>query len=194
MRKIFINFIFLFLFLFAFASCNNSNSKQELNKKEQKITSHKISTNEAAVTNSVVDSTLLAPDFSYPSLNGGVFTLSEHRGKIIVLNIWATWCGPCIKEIPDFIELQNEFRDKNVEFIGISVDEKGLEVVRPFVRKHNINYRVLLDKEGTILDKYPIQGLPDTYVINKQGEVAHAIISMTTKELLRPLIAHLTEI
>lgn len=52
----------------------------------------------------------------------------------------------------------------------------------------------MLDKEGTILDKYPIQGLPDTYVINKQGEVAHAIISMTTKELLRPLIAHLTEI
>lgn len=184
-------FIYILLFFFLM-SC--SNSKQESNQVEQKITSHQISTNEGAVNNSVVDSTLLAPDFTYPSINGDEFTLSEYRGKVIVLNMWATWCGPCIKEIPDFIELQNEFSDKEVEFVGISVDEKGWEVVRPFVKKHNINYRIVLDREGSIFEKYPLQGLPDTYIINKQGEVAHVIISMTTKELLKPLLTELTEI
>lgn len=191
MKNTFINIILFLLFLIVFMSCNNS--QQDFSQTKQKITTHKISTNEGAVNNSVLDSTLLAPDFSYPSMNGDKFTLSEHRGKVIVLNIWATWCGPCIKEIPDFIDLKNEFRDKNIEFVGLSIDGKGWDVVRPFVEKHNMNYRVLLDKEGSILEKYPIQGLPDTYIINTQGEIAYAIISMTTKELLGPLITHLIE-
>jgi thiol-disulfide isomerase/thioredoxin len=99
--------------------------KQNPIQTKQKITSHKIFTNKGALNNSMIDSTLLAPDFSYPTLNGEIFTLSEHRGKVIVLNIWGTWCGPCINEIPGFIDLQNEFKDKGVEFVGISIDSKG---------------------------------------------------------------------
>ncbi len=142
----------------------------------------------------MIDSTLLAPDFSYPTLNGEIFTLSEHRGKVIVLNIWGTWCGPCINEIPDFIDLQNEFKDKGVEFVGISIDSKGWDVVYPFAEKHKINYQILLDKENSFFEKYPSQGIPHTYIINKRGEVAYVIISVTSKELLRPLLSELSNI
>lgn len=177
---------------FTFFSC--SDSRQESIQHEQKISSHKIMTNEGAVSDSVLDSTLLAPDFTYPTLDGEVFTLSEQKGKVIVLNLWATWCGPCIKEIPDFIDLQNEFKDKGVEFVGIAVDDKGWDAVRPFVDKHEINYQILLDKESSIFESYPLQGLPNTYIINRQGEVAHIIISMTSKELLKPLLSELSKI
>lgn len=167
--------------------------KAEKTREAPTVTSHKIWTNDKAVNNSVLDSALLAPDITYPDLNGGEFRLSDHRGTVIVLNLWATWCGPCIREIPDFVALQEEFGDRNLEFVGISVDERGAGVVRPFVEEHGINYRILLDTEGSVLNNYPIQGLPETYIINEQGEIAHVIHSVTSQELLRPLLEHLVE-
>jgi peroxiredoxin len=179
--------ILFFTMTVVFLSCGDSESDET----RAAITCHQIWTNEGAVHSSKPDSTLLAPDIAYPELGGGEFRLSEHRGKVIVLNLWGTWCGPCIAEIPDFVALQEEFRERDVEFVGISLDEQGWDVVRPFVEKHDINYRILLDREGSVVETYPINGLPQTYIINKRGEVAHVIHSRTSKELLRPLLSHL---
>jgi len=189
-----LNSLFKFILLFSLAvpyvSCSKSDSKQA----DPGETDSYIFTNEKAVTNSVVDSALLAPDFSYPAMNGEGFKLSDHRGTVIVLNLWGTWCGPCIREIPDLIAIQNKFKKKNLEIVGVSLDTKGWKVVRPFAKKHKINYRILLDKQGTILKKYPLMGLPDTYIINKQGEIAHYIKrGLPTEKMLTPLLEKLTK-
>lgn len=112
-----------------------------------------------------------APDFTLEDMNGEAFTLSEQEGKVVVLNIWATWCVPCREEIPDFIELQKEMRDDGVLFVGVSLDEKGWKAVRPFASKYAVNYPLLVD-DGSVFKGYgPFRGIPMTFIINKKGKV-----------------------
>jgi peroxiredoxin len=169
-------------------SCGGGEDKVK-NKKE--LTSHRISTNKKAVVNTTVDSSLIAPNFALPRMNGEQFQLAKHKGKVIILNFFATWCGPCIAELPDFIALHNAFSSKEVMIIGVSYDVKGWDVVRPFVKKHEINYPVILDKERTLQEKYYTTALPNTFIINQQGELAHMIFSPTNEKLLKPLITEL---
>lgn len=145
------------------------------------------------VMNNRVDSTLLAPDFTYRNIYGKDFTLSKQRGKVVVVNIWATYCGPCIRELPDFIALQEDLKDQGVLFVGVALDQGGIPIVRPFAEEHHINYPILIDREASILEKYPLQGLPDTYVINRDGEVAHTVITGASEEVLRPLLEELVD-
>lgn len=112
-----------------------------------------------------------APDFTLEDMNGEPFTLSEQEGKVVVLNIWATWCGPCRKEIPDFIEIQKEMRDEGVLFVGVSLDEEGFKAVRPFAQEYGVNYPLLVD-DGSVFKGYgPFRGIPMTFIINKKGKV-----------------------
>lgn len=131
-----------------------------------------------------------APDFTLKTMDGEPFTLSEHKGKIIVLNIWATWCPPCREEIPDFIEIQNEMRE-DVLFLGVSMDETGWDVVRPFAEEFGINYPLVVD-DGTVTQKYgPIMGIPMSFIINREGEVAYVIPGMVRKEVLQSTLDEL---
>lgn len=178
--------VFIGLLSLLILSCG----KEEPNKRKELI-NHSISTNKKAVNNSTVDTSLIAPDFSLPSFDGEQFQLSEHKDKVVILNIFATWCGPCIVELPDFIALNDEFSNEEVMIVGVAYDVKGWEVVRPFVKKYEIDYPVLLDKERTLQEKYYTTALPNTFVINQQGELAHIILSATNKKLLKPLITEL---
>lgn len=128
-----------------------------------------------------------APDFTLEAMDGRPFTLSEHRGKIVILNIWATWCPPCRDEIPDFIEIQEKMKD-DVLFLGVSQDEEGWEVVRPFAEEFEINYPLVID-DGTVSGKYgPIMGIPMSFVINREGKVEYVIPGMINKETLQPAL------
>jgi len=132
-----------------------------------------------------------APDFTLTNMEGEAFTLSDQKGKVIVLNIWATWCPPCREEIPDFIEIQNEMKNDGVLFVGVSVDETGWDVVRPFAEEFQINYPLVVD-DGTVYAKYgPLPGLPTSFIINKQGQVAHVAPGMVTKAQLQPILQEL---
>lgn len=132
-----------------------------------------------------------APDFILDDMNGEPFTLSEHEGKVVVLNIWATWCPPCRKEIPDFIEIQDEMRDDGVLFVGVSLDKEGWEVVRPFAKEYNINYPLVVDN-GTVNNKYgPFRGIPTTFIINKEGKVEYIAPGMVTKSMIQPILQEL---
>ncbi len=134
-----------------------------------------------------------APDFTLSTLGGDRFQLAEHRGEVIVLNFWATWCPPCRQEIPDFIELQDELGTQGVLFVGIAVDEQGMEVVRPFAEQYPFNYPVMVD-DGSASDQYgPIAGLPTTFIIDRQGKVRRYAPGMITKEALRPILIDLLE-
>lgn len=134
---------------------------------------------------------VMAPDFSLPALDGSTFQLSDHFGKVIVVNFWATWCPPCRHEIPDFIELQNELGEKGLLFVGISLDEEGFDVVRPFVEEYGVNYPMVVD-DGTAAQQYgPIAAMPTTFVINREGLVRRYAPGMLTKEALRPVLVQM---
>lgn len=132
-----------------------------------------------------------APDFTLKTMDGDSFTLSKHKGQVIVLNLWATWCPPCREEIPDFIDLQNKLRDKGVLFVGVSLDKKGWKAVRPFAKKYNINYPVMIDN-GTVIRQYgPVRGIPTTFIINKKGKVEYATVGMLNTKALKPVLIKL---
>lgn len=132
-----------------------------------------------------------AKDFKTKLLNGETFKLSAHQGKVIVLNIWATWCAPCVEEMPDLVDIYKTYHDQGLTIIGISVDKQGRSVVVPFVKKYDITYPISID-DGTIQKKYPpTMGIPTTYIIGKKGNLRYYAAGALTKKELKPRIEKL---
>ncbi len=111
----------------------------------------------------------VAPDFTLQALDGSAFRLSEQRGKPVVLNFWATWCGPCQNELPAIQKAAEHFGD-DVVFVGVDQGEKA-EVVQSFVDKLGLTFTIPMDADGTIGYNYGVQGLPTTFFIDRNGVV-----------------------
>lgn len=132
-----------------------------------------------------------AQDFTADLLNGDTFQLSAQQGKVVIMNIWATWCAPCHDETPDFVDLYNQYKDRGLVILGVSIDEQGKSVVEPFMEKYSVNYPMVID-DGTIMDKYgPTMGIPTTYVINKKGNLQYFAVGALTQKELEPKIVKL---
>lgn len=132
-----------------------------------------------------------APAFSLKQMNGETFRLSEHRGEVVVLNIWATWCDPCHTEVPGFVELQEEFAGE-VTFVGLSIDDGGFEAVRPFARKYDVNYPQLASQR-VAWEKYGrSQAVPRTFVIGRQGRIRYRRTGLLLKGRLKIVLDELT--
>jgi len=124
-----------------------------------------------------------APDFALKSVDGKIIKLSEYKGKVVFIDFWATWCGPCRKGIPDLIELKKEFGAKGFEVIGISVDDKEkLQQVPSFVKDMKINYPVVYADAKVISDFGGIANIPTAFIIDKQGKIAANYIGNYPKE------------
>jgi peroxiredoxin len=111
--------------------------------------------------------------------------LADFKGKVIVLNFWATWCVPCKTEIPEFVELQKQYEPQGVQFIGISVDDTAAKL-RPYISEHSMNYPVLQGKSNEgVLDAYgPVSVMPTTYLIKRDGNVCKRYQGAVTKDVL----------
>ena len=107
--------------------------------------------------------------------------LESNKSKVVILDLWATWCPPCKKEIPGFINLYKKYKDKGLEIIGVAFDENGPEVVPPFMKKMGINYPVYLDG-GDIAKKYDLQAYPTTIVYGKDGKAASKHVGYVSEE------------
>jgi peroxiredoxin len=109
------------------------------------------------------------PSLNLPDLKGKKWDLKDLKGKVIFLNFWATWCGPCKEEMPSMEELYQQFKSKDFIFLTISVDYEKKEIVKEFIRKHRYTFPVLLDPECATLDLFQVKGIPTTFVIDKKG-------------------------
>lgn len=133
-----------------------------------------------------------APDFELRDLDDEVFRLSDHAGEVVVINFWATWCPPCRAEIPAFVNLQDALRDEGVLFVGVSLDDEGAEVVKPFADARSINYPILLEGHSVAARFGGVYALPTTILIDRDGMIRFRHEGFLLPQALRPAIRTLS--
>jgi thiol-disulfide isomerase/thioredoxin len=123
-----------------------------------------------------------APNFSLKTGSGQTVELAKLHGKVVVVNFWATWCGPCRSEIPGMQEVYEKYKSKGLEIVGVSLDQKGWDVINPFVKKMNISYPVVLGNQQVAESYGNIDAIPATFIVGKKGEVLLHHVGYMSKE------------
>jgi len=126
-------------------------------------------------------------DFTLTELNGKTWTLKELRGKVVVVNFWATWCPPCRKEMPDLETLYKQFKDQGLVILAISDEDAGK--VRPFVAEQKVTYPILLDPGRKVNELFQIEGIPKTFVYDRGGKLVAQSIDMRTRRQFLEMLA-----
>lgn len=122
----------------------------------------------------------VAPDFALKTLEGQEITLTGLKGKVILLDFWATWCGPCKESVPHLSDLYKNYRDKGFELIGMSTDKEGdIEMVRRFVKSMDIPYPIIMTPDE-VVRKYKVTGLPTTILIDRRGKTREKIVGFNS--------------
>ncbi|MCZ2156627.1 MAG: TlpA family protein disulfide reductase [Bryobacterales bacterium] len=134
-----------------------------------------------------------AADFALEDSNGQKLTLSSLRGKVVLLNFWATWCGPCRIEIPWFIEMEREFKDQGFAVVGVSMDQDGWSAVKPFMEEMKINYRVVLGTEEAAQLYGGVEALPTSYILDRNGKVAAVHMGIVRRQVFEEEIRALLD-
>jgi cytochrome c biogenesis protein CcmG/thiol:disulfide interchange protein DsbE len=136
------------------------------------------------------DQRALAPDFSLSDTNGAVVSLSSLRGRVVLVNFWATWCAPCRAEMPWFVELRHQRGDDGFSIVGISLDDDGWTSVRPYAASQHIDYPLVIDTAAAAQD-YGIDALPATFLIDRHGRVAFVHRGLVPRETYEREVAAL---
>lgn len=133
----------------------------------------------------------LAPDFALMDISGIERNFSDFRGKVVILNFWATWCPPCRVEIPHFIELYNRYKDDGLEIIGVTMDRNASKQARPFAVENGINYTILIGRQE-VYDLYGgIISIPTTFIIDRDGGLIKKYIGYQAKSVFEDNIKEL---
>jgi peroxiredoxin len=124
-----------------------------------------------------------APDFTLASLDGKNVTLSDYRGQAVLLNFWATWCGPCKIEMPWFIELQKEYGPQGLQIVGVAMDDASKNEIQKFVQEMGVNYTILLGKEAVGQQYGGVDVLPTTFFIDRDGKIVSREFGLQSRSL-----------
>lgn len=117
-----------------------------------------------------------APDFTLSDLSGKQVQLSSLKGKVVLVNFWATWCPPCREEIPSMVKLNQIMQGKNFQMLAISVDEGGKQAVQEFFRQNGVTLPALLDTDGSVSRRYGTTGVPETFIVDGKGMIRKKVI------------------
>ncbi|HSG82843.1 MAG TPA: TlpA disulfide reductase family protein [Gemmatimonadota bacterium] len=122
-----------------------------------------------------------APEFSAPDLDGELVSLADLEGEVVLLNIWATWCGPCRVEMPSIQATQERFKEQGFTVLAVSIDmgPRYRDKVVEFMAEHELNFPVLLDPAGGIMRRFRAVGVPETFVLDRQGRIVKRVIGAT---------------
>jgi len=134
----------------------------------------------------------LAPDFTLKTLNGQDLALSQLKGKVVLLDFWATWCGPCRESIPHLIQLYKAYRENGFEVIGVSLDKGDVEIVRNFARSMDIPYPIVIASEEVVRN-YRVTAIPTTFFIDKEGKIRERITGFSSA-ISRQMTAKTTDL
>jgi cytochrome c biogenesis protein CcmG, thiol:disulfide interchange protein DsbE len=123
-----------------------------------------------------------APDFKAYTLDSAPRqkTLADYRGKVLMINVWATWCLPCRVEMPSIEALNKEYAPKGLKIVAVSIDDPGTDsTIRAFVKQYRLTFEVLHDPQGKISEAYDITGYPETFIVGKDGVIRRKLMSAT---------------
>ena len=134
-----------------------------------------------------------APAWSLKDVDGKTVSSSDFKGKVVVLDFWATWCPPCKAEIPGFVALQKAYGEQGLVVVGVSLDEEGAQVLKPFIKQHGINYPVVLGDAKTAQAFGGVRSIPTTFIIGRDGRIAGQHVGFVSKadfeKAIKPLLA-----
>ena len=127
------------------------------------------------------------PDFTYSSLEQVPWSLADHKGKVVFVNFWATWCPPCREETPDLVRVHRKYRGRGVEFAGVAMDDDPARVAPPFLKQYNVEYSILVAPADSLLAQ-AVESLPTSFLIDRHGKVARTWIGMVRENELAAAI------
>ena len=134
-----------------------------------------------------------APEFALKDADGKTVHLEDYKGKVVLLDFFATWCGPCKIEIPWFMELERKNKDKGFSVLGVSMDDEGWEVVKPFLADLGVNYRVVIGNDATAQVYGGVDALPTTFLIDRNGRIAAVHVGLASKKVFEDGIQQLLQ-
>ncbi len=117
-----------------------------------------------------------AHEFTFPGINGKMVSLADYRGHVVLVNVWATWCPPCVDEMPSMEKLYQELKGENFEILAVSIDALGTKAVAPFMEKYNLSFPALMDPNASIKNLYQTTGVPESFIVNQEGVLVQKII------------------
>ena len=138
-----------------------------------------------------LDKRQAAPTFELKDANGAKVTIGEYKGKVVLLNFWATWCGPCKAEMPWFQEFDKQFKDQGFAVLGVSLDEEGWNAVKPYIEERKFTYRMVIGTEEVSQLYGGIDSLPTTFMIDKDGKIAAIHTGLVSKATYRKQVESL---
>jgi len=122
-----------------------------------------------------------APSFTLKDADGKPVSLADYKGKVVLLNFWATWCGPCKIEIPWFVEFEQKYKDRGFSVVGVSMDDEGWEAVKPWLAKNTVNYRILVGDDKVAQAYGGVESLPTTFVLDQNGRIVNQHVGLVSK-------------
>lgn len=134
-----------------------------------------------------------APNFALKDADGKTVRLDDYKGKVVLLDFFATWCGPCKIEIPWFMEMERKNKDRGFSVLGVSMDDEGWEVVKPFLADLGVNYRVVIGNDVTAQLYGGVDALPTTFLIDRNGKIAAVHIGLASKKVFEDGIEQLLQ-
>ncbi len=154
--KINIFWIVILITLLLSAGCDNSTPEQPLK--------------------TVSSESKVAPDFTLMNMQGEPVSLSQYRGKVVILNLWATWCPPCREEMPSMEGLYQKYKDQGLVILAVSADENGKKAVSQFLQRTPYSFPILLDSDSVVQNAYGVFRFPESFIIDRNGIVIKKII------------------